>query len=172
MTDLEIKDMRVDIWSGMFFSNLAMFFIILTCAGTLYKAGITNIGSAAEAAAALRPLAGQYAFLLFAVGIIGVGLLGVPVLAGSASYALSEAFGWKEGLYRKFKKAHAFYGVIIVSMVIGLLANFAHLDPIKGLIYSAVGNGLVAPIVLFYIVRMSSDKRIMKGRKNHTFITF
>jgi len=165
-TDLEIKKMRVDIWSGMFFSNLAMFFIILTCAATLFRAGITNISTAAEAAAALRPLAGQYAFLLFAVGIIGVGLLGVPVLAGSASYALSESFGWKQGLYRKFKKARAFYGVIILSMLIGLGLNFIGLDPIKALIYSAVANGIVAPVILVLIVHMSDNKKIMGNKTN------
>jgi len=165
-TDTEIKKMRVDIWSGMFFSNLAMFFIILTCAATLFRAGITNISTAAEAAAALRPLAGQYAFLLFAVGVIGVGLLGVPVLAGSASYALSESFGWKQGLYLKFKKARAFYGVIILSMGIGLILNFVGLDPIKALIYSAVANGIVAPIILVLIVHISDNKKIMGTRAN------
>jgi Mn2+/Fe2+ NRAMP family transporter len=158
--------MRVDIWSGMFFSNLAMFFIILVCAATLFNAGITNISTAAEAAAALKPLAGQYAFLLFAVGIIGVGLLGVPVLAGSASYALSENFGWKQGLYRKFKQAQAFYGVIILSMAIGLGLNFVGLDPIKALIYSAVLNGIVAPVILVLIVHMGDNQKIMGKRTN------
>ncbi len=165
-TDGEITKMRVDIWSGMFFSNLAMFFIILTCAATLYNAGITNIQTAAEAATALRPLAGQYAFLLFAIGIIGVGLLGVPVLAGSASYALSESFGWKQGLYLKFKKARAFYGIIILSMAIGLGLNFVGLDPIKALIYSAVANGIVAPVILVLIVHMSDNQKIMGKRIN------
>jgi NRAMP (natural resistance-associated macrophage protein)-like metal ion transporter len=165
-TDREIKKMRVDIWSGMFFSNLAMFFIILTCAATLFNAGITNIQTAAQAAAALRPLAGEYAFLLFAIGIIGVGLLAVPVLAGSASYALAESLGWKQGLYRKFKKAQAFYWVIIVSMGIGLILNFVGLDPIKALIYSAVLNGIVAPVILVLIVHMSDNKKIMGSRTN------
>jgi Mn2+/Fe2+ NRAMP family transporter len=163
--------MRVDIWTGMFLSNLAMFFIILTCAGALYKAGVTNIQTAAEAAAALKPLAGNYAFLLFAIGIIGVGLLGVPVLAGSASYALSEAFGWKEGLYRKFRQAHAFYGVIIVSMGLGLLLNFVGLDPIKALIYSAVANGIVAPIILVLIVHLGDNKKIMGQWVNNRAIS-
>jgi NRAMP (natural resistance-associated macrophage protein)-like metal ion transporter len=170
-TDGEIKKMRVDIWSGMFFSNLAMFFIILTCAATLFGAGINNIQTAAEAATALKPLAGQYAFLLFAVGIIGVGLLGVPVLAGSASYAISESFGWKEGLYRRFKKAHAFYGVIIASMAIGLMLNFVGLDPIKALIYSAVANGIVAPLILVLIVHMGDNKKIMGSRANGKIIS-
>lgn len=170
-TDREIKNMRIDIWSGMFFSNLVMFFIIVTCAATLYAHGITNIKTAAEAALALGPLAGRYAFLLFTLGIIGTGMLAVPVLAGSASYALSESFGWKHGLYYKFRQAYAFYGVIIVAMLVGLVINFTKLDPIKALIYSAVANGLVAPFVLVLIVQMCSNKKIMNGRASHPAIT-
>lgn len=162
--DQEIKNMRVDIWSGMFLSNLVMFFIIAACAATLNLKGVTNIASAADAAAALRPLAGNASYLLFAIGIIGVGLLGVPVLAGSSSYALSESFGWKEGLHYKLKQAHAFYGVMIISIVIGIVLNFVGLDPIRALIYAAVGNGLVAPVVLVFIVLLSSSPRIMGTR--------
>lgn len=165
-TDGEIKKMRRDVWSGMFFSNLVMFFIILTCAATLYSRGVANIQSAAEAAAALKPIAGPYAFVLFALGIIGTGFLAVPVLAGSTSYALSESFKWREGLYRKFKQAHAFYGVIIVSMCLGLLMNFGKIDPIKALIYSAVLNGLIAPVILILIVQMGGNKKIMGERAN------
>jgi len=171
-TPEEVGKMRTDVWSGMFFSNLTMFFIILACAATLHKAGLTNIQTAAEAAAALRPLAGNYAFLLFAVGVIGVGLLAVPVLAGSASYALAEAFGWKEGLYYKFRQAQAFYATIIFSVVLGLLLNFTGIDSIKALIYSAVANGLVAPVVLVLIVLISSNKKIMGKWVNHPIITF
>lgn len=160
-TPREIKQMRVDVWSGMFLSNVVMFFIIMTCAATLFAAGITNIDTAADAALALKPIAGNAAYLLFAVGIIGTGLLAVPVLAGSASYAMSESFGWKEGLYRKWQQAHAFYGVIIVSMLVGLLLNFIGLDPIKALIYSAVANGIVAPVVLVLIVGLSSNQKVM-----------
>jgi NRAMP (natural resistance-associated macrophage protein)-like metal ion transporter len=163
----EVHRLRVDVWSGMFFSNAVMFFIIAACAGTLYVHGITTITTAADAAAALRPIAGDAAYFLFAIGIIGTGLLAIPVLAGSTSYAISESFGWKHGLYRKLKEAYAFYGVIIISMVCGILLNFIGLDPIKALIYSAVGNGLVAPIVLVLIVRISSDKRIMQEHTNH-----
>ncbi|MDP1729181.1 MAG: divalent metal cation transporter, partial [archaeon] len=123
-TKNDIKKMRIDNWSGMFLSNLIMFFIIATCAATLFQSGITNIGTAADAALALRPFAGDFAFILFAVGIIGVGLLAIPVLAGSASYAMSETFGWKFGLYRKLKKATSFYGVIIVAMILGISLNF------------------------------------------------
>ncbi|MES2225701.1 MAG: divalent metal cation transporter [Patescibacteria group bacterium] len=167
----DIARMRVDVWTGMFVSNLIMFFIIAACAATLHANGITNIATADQAASAIRPFGGALTYFFFALGIIGTGLLAVPVLAGSSAYAIAESFGWKQGLYRKLKQAYAFYGVIIVSMLIGLVANFMHLDPIKGLIYSAVANGLVAPIVLFYIVRMSSNKKIMHTRKNHPFIT-
>ncbi len=157
----QIKRLRTDVWSGMLFSNIVMFFIIAACAGTLYASGIRTITSAADAALALRPLAGNATFFLFALGIIGTGLLAIPVLAGSTSYAISESFGWKHGLYRKLKEAHAFYGVIIVSVIIGILLNFVGLDPIKALIYSAVANGLIAPFILIFIVRMSSNKAIM-----------
>lgn len=168
----EIREVRTDVWSGMFFSNAIMFFIIAACAGTLYANGITNIASAADAAAALRPLAGDMAYLLFALGIIGTGMLAVPVLAGSAAYAISESLGWKHGLYRKLKEAYAFYGVIIISMILGFVLNLIGLDPIKVLIYSAVANGLVAPVVLLFIVQMSSDKKIMREYVNHRAVTW
>ncbi len=160
-TKNEMRKMRLDNWSGMVFSNIVTFFIIAVCAATLYKGGITNIATAADAAKALEPLAGKYASLLFTIGILGTGLLGIPVLAGSAAYAISEAFGWKEGLYRRFAQASAFYGVIILSMVVGLIINFVGLDPIKALIYSAVGNGLVAPVVMVLIVLLASNKNVM-----------
>jgi len=169
---VELKKMRADIWSGMFFSNLVMFFIIAACAATLNKHGITNIDSAADAAAALRPLAGEGAFLLFALGIIGTGLLAIPVLAGSASYALAESFNWHEGLYLKLKKAHAFYGVIIIATLLGIAFNFIGLDPIKALIYSAIANGIIAPIVLTLIVLISSDKKIMGEHANGPVVKF
>ena len=123
--------------------------------------GITNIGTAADAALALKPFAGNFAFLLFAIGIIGVGLLAIPVLAGSASYAISEAFNWKNGLYRKLKQATSFYGVIIVAMVLGITLNFIGLDPIKALIYSAVLNGIISPIIIYFIVKISASEEIM-----------
>jgi NRAMP (natural resistance-associated macrophage protein)-like metal ion transporter len=157
----DIRGMRVDVWSGMLLSNLVMFFIIAACGAILYKNGIHEITSASQAAEALRPFAGNITYGLFAVGIIGTGLLAIPVLAGSSSYALSEAFRWKEGLYRPLKQAHAFYGVIIISMFAGLAMNFVGIDPIKALIWSAMANGIVAPIVLALIVSMSSDKKIM-----------
>ncbi|HEY5695860.1 MAG TPA: divalent metal cation transporter [Candidatus Saccharimonadales bacterium] len=162
-----IKSMRIDIWSGMLLSNLAMFFIIAACGALLNGHGITNIATAAEAAEALRPFAGDATYFLFAIGIIGTGLLAIPVLAGSSSYALSEAFGWKEGLYRDLKHAKAFYGVIILSLLIGLGLNFVGLDPMKALVYAAVANGVVAPVVLCLIVLISSNRKIMGEWVNH-----
>lgn len=166
-----VRRMRTDVWSGMLFSNLITFFIFAACAGTLYAHGITNIATADQAAAALKPF-GEFAFLLFAIGIVGTGLLAVPVLAGSTAYALAESFGWRYGLYRKLDQAYAFYGVIIISMLIGIALNFVHLDPIKALIYAAVANGMIAPVVLFFVVRLSSDKQLMGGYANKPFISF
>lgn len=165
-----VHDMRTDVWTGMFFSNMVMFFIILVSAAVLHRAGITTINSAADAAAALRPLAGSGAALLFAVGVVGIGLLAVPVLAGSAAYAVTESFRWKEGLYRKLKDAYAFYGIIIVSTLVGLGLHLFGLHPIKALLLAAVANGLVAPIVLVLIVRLASNKNIMGGFVNSPLI--
>jgi Mn2+/Fe2+ NRAMP family transporter len=145
----------------MFLSQLVMFFIIAACGGILYKHGITNITTASQAAEALRPFAGNATYFLFAAGIIGTGLLAIPVLAGSSSYTIAESFRWREGLYRKLGQATAFYGIIIISMMVGLAINFLGIDPIKALIYAAVANGLVAPIILFLIVRISGSKQIM-----------
>jgi len=165
-TNESIHKMRIDVWSGMFFSNIIMFFIIATCAATLFSAGITNIGTAADAALALRPFAGDFAFMLFTIGIVGTGLLAIPILAGSASYAMSEAFNWKSGLYRKLKQATSFYGVIIVAMILGITLNLIGFDPIKTLIYSAVFNGIISPIILFFIIRISANQEIMGEFKN------
>jgi NRAMP (natural resistance-associated macrophage protein)-like metal ion transporter len=162
----DIREMRTDVWTGMFISNLVMFFIIVACAATLYVHGITNISTIDQAALALRPLVGNFAFLLFTIGVIGTGMLTVPILAGSVSYAISESFGWDQGLYLKFEQAYTFYGVIILAMLIGLGLNFVGLDPVKALIYSAVANGIVAPIVLIMIVKISSNKTIMREHSN------
>jgi NRAMP (natural resistance-associated macrophage protein)-like metal ion transporter len=170
VTNKEIKTMRVDVISGMFVSNLVMFFIVATCAAVLYSHGVTNIATAADAALALKPLAGDQAFLMFGIGIVGTGLLAVPVLAASAAYTVSESFLWKQGLYRKLKNARPFYGVIILAMILGLLLNFIGLNPIKMLIYSAVVNGLVAPIILVPIVQMTSSKKIMGEKISHPVI--
>lgn len=165
-TDEEMKKMRLDVWTGMFLSNIVMYFIVATCAAVLFSNGITTITTAAEAAAALRPLAGNQAFLLFAIGIIGTGFLSVPILAGSAAYTVSESFKWRSGLYRKLHQAREFYGVIIFAMLIGLSLNFIGINPISMLIYAAVINGLVAPLVLFLIVQMTSNKKVVKERVN------
>jgi len=157
----EIHDMRTDVWTGMFFSNLVMFFIIAACGAILFPHGITNITSAAQAAEALRPFAGDMTYFLFTIGILGTGMLAIPVLAGSSSYAIAESFKWREGLSKKLSHAYAFYGIIIISMIIGLCINFIGLNPIKVLIYSAVANGVVAPLVLIPIVIISSNKKIM-----------
>jgi Mn2+/Fe2+ NRAMP family transporter len=164
--------MRADVWSGMLLSNLVMFFIIAACGAILYPKGITHIQTASQAAEALRPFAGNLTYFLFAAGIIGTGLLAIPVLAGSSSYAVSESFKWREGLYQKLHQAHAFYGVLLLSVIIGLAINFMHIDPIKALIYSAVANGIVAPVVLTLIVILSSNKHVMGEWVNKRSITW
>jgi len=168
----ELKDMRIDVWSGMFLSNLVMFFIIAACGAILFNNGITNITSASQAAEALRPFAGDATYLLFALGIIGTGLLAIPVLAGSSSYAISEGLRWKAGLSHNLRQARAFYGIIILSVAIGFILNFVGLDPIRALIYSAVANGIVAPIILTLIVLISSNKKVMGAWVNNRFTTF
>lgn len=167
-----IHSMRVDVWSGMLLSNIVMFFIIAASGALLFTQGITNIDSAAAAAEALRPVAGNATYYLFAIGIIGTGLLAIPVLAGSSSYAVSESFKWREGLSRKFRQAQAFYGVLIISMLVGLGINFVGIDPIKALIYSAIANGIVAPVVLALIVIISSNRRIMGDWVNRRLTTW
>jgi Mn2+/Fe2+ NRAMP family transporter len=167
-----VKSMRVDVWTGMFLSNLVMFFIIAASGAILFPNGIHEIESAAQAAEALRPFAGDATYFLFAIGIIGTGLLAIPVLAGASSYALAESLRWREGLHRKLNQAKAFYGIIIISMLVGLGMNFVGIDPIKALIYAAIGNALVAPIILFFIVRISSSKKHMGPWVNRRFTTF
>ncbi|HSX34802.1 MAG TPA: divalent metal cation transporter [Candidatus Saccharimonadales bacterium] len=162
----EVKSMRIDVWSGMFLSNLVMFFIIAATGAILFPHGIHEIQTAAQAAEALRPFAGDATYFLFAIGLIGTGLLAIPVLAGSSSYALAESLRWKEGLYRDLGQAKAFYGIIIISMLVGLGINFIGLDPIKALIYAAIANAIVAPVVIFFIVRISSSHKFMGGWAN------
>ena len=156
-----MKRMRIDVWSGMFFSNLVMFFIIAACASVLFTHGITDINTAAQAAKALRPFAGSASYYLFAAGIVGMGLLAIPVLAGSSAYAISEIFGKRQGLNSKLKQGYAFYGVVIISMIVGLGINFLGINPIKALIYSAVANGIVAPIILVQIMLLARNRKIM-----------
>jgi NRAMP (natural resistance-associated macrophage protein)-like metal ion transporter len=168
----EVHAMRMDVWSGMLLSNVVMFFIIAACGAILYPQGITQIHTASEAAEALRPFAGELTYFLFAIGIIGTGLLAIPVLAGSSSYAVSESFKWREGLNQKLHQAHAFYGVLLLSVIVGLGINFLGIDPIKALIYSAVANGIVAPVVLALIVIISSNKHVMGEWVNGRKVTF
>jgi NRAMP (natural resistance-associated macrophage protein)-like metal ion transporter len=157
----DIRRMRVDTFIGMLFSNLVMFFIIVTTASTLGVHGLSTITTADQAAAALRPLAGDFAFLLFAAGIIGTGLLAVPILAGSASYALAETFNWKAGLGKKFNQAKAFYVIIIISTLVGVLINFTPIRPFQMLYYTAILNGICAPPLLILIMLISRNKKIM-----------
>ncbi len=157
----ELRRIRWDTWSGMLYSNITAFFIILATAVTLNVAGITDINTAAQAAGALRPLAGEFAYLLFAIGILGVGLIGVPVLAGSAAYALSEAMSWKWGLERKATDARGFYGVIVVSVLAGLIIQYSPISPMKALFWSAVINGVVAVPLMVVIIVLASNKSVM-----------
>ena len=166
-----IRKMRTDVWSGMAFSNLTTFFIVAACAGTLHAHGMNDIATAEQAALALKSF-GDFAFLFFALGIIGTGMLAVPVLAGSTAYAMAESFGWRYGLFRKWKQATAFYGVIIVSMALGIIANLMHLDPIKGLIYAAAANGIVAPVILYFVVQLSGNRKVMGDHANGRVATW
>ena len=162
-----IKNMRIDTAAGMVISNFITWCVIIATATVLHGNGVTNVASASDAARALAPLvhtfphAGFFAELIFAAGIVGLGLLAVPVLAGSAAYALAEAFNWHEGLYRKFKQAHGFYGVITVATLIGLAINFVGIDPIKALVVTAVLNGVVAVPLIALIIAISSNRKIM-----------
>ena len=167
-----IRKMRIDVWGGMFFSNLVMFFIIAVCASTLFPQGIKDITSAASAALALKPLAGDFAEILFALGIISTGLLAIPVLAGSSAYIISEAFEWKEGLYRKPSDAKAFYFMIALSVGFGILFNLIGVNPIKALIYSSVGNAIVSPLALIFIVLLAGDSKVMGVQKSGKLSTF
>jgi NRAMP (natural resistance-associated macrophage protein)-like metal ion transporter len=162
-----IRNLRLDNLTGMLFSEFATWSIIVVAATVLHQNGITNVESAADAAKALEPLvqtfphAGFLSKLIFAVGIIGLGLLGIPVLSGSAAYALSEAFNMKEGLNLKLKKAHGFYGVITIATLIGLMINFVGIDPIKALVFTAVFNGVAAVPLIFLIARIARNRKIM-----------
>jgi NRAMP (natural resistance-associated macrophage protein)-like metal ion transporter len=161
MAQAELRRIRWDTWSGMFYSDLSAYFIILATAVTLHRAGVTNITTAAQAASALRPLAGDFAFLLFALGILAVGFIGVPVLAASGAYALSEAVGWNWGLERKATDARGFYGVIAVSVLAALVIQYSPISPMKALFWSAVINGVVAVPLMVAIILLASKKSIM-----------
>ena len=156
-----IRNMDLDIDAGMIFSNMIMFFVILTTGTVLFTANITQIDTVQQAAIALRPLAGNASYLLFALGIIGSGLIAIPVLAGSLSYIYAEIKGSEEGLDKKFHEAKGFYTVLIISLLTGLAINFAGISPIKMLIYSAVLYGLTAPILILLILHISNNKSIL-----------
>lgn len=157
----ELRRIRWDTWSGMFYSDLTAFFIILATAVTLHPAGMTDINTAAQAASALRPLAGHFASLLFAAGILGVGLIGVPVLAGSGAYAFAEAMSWNEGLERKLRNARGFYAVIGVSVLAALALQYSPISPMKALFWSAVINGVVAVPLMVVIMILVSRRSVM-----------
>lgn len=167
LTKKFMRNLKIDNSLGMLSAEIAQWFIIITTATVLFSHGIHNINTAAQAASALQPLvrsfpnSGQLAKDIFAAGVIGLGLLAIPILAGSASYAMSEAFGWKEGLYYRFRKAKAFYIVIIIATLIGLLINFLGINPIKALVFTAVFNGVAAVPLIYLIARINSNKNIM-----------
>jgi NRAMP (natural resistance-associated macrophage protein)-like metal ion transporter len=163
-TQIEINDRAIDVGAGTFLSNIVMFFIIVTTAYTLHAHGITKIETSRDAALALKPLAGNFAYLLYTCGILGVGFLAIPTLTGSAAYALSETFAWKQGLNVKFKKAHSFYTVILVSTVIAVLLNFLHINPVQALYWSAVLNGLLAPFLIVLLLLVAMDKKLMENQ--------
>lgn len=157
----EFKRIRLDTYVGMALSNAVALFIIVTCAATLNFHGITDIETSAQAAQALRPIAGEAAFIVFALGIVGTGLLAVPVLAGSAAYAVGEAVGWHVGLSRTLRRAKAFYLVIVLATVVGAVLNFTPIDPIKALFWTAVLNGVVAVPVMTMMMLMTTKKAVM-----------
>lgn len=169
-----LSNIRLDNFLGMTLATVTAWFIVVACASVLFTNNVHEINTAADAAKALEPLvkgfpyAGLIAKLIFSVGIIGIGLLAVPVLAGSSAYAISETLGWREGLYRKFKHAMGFYVVIIVATVVGLLINFVGIDPIQALIFTAVFNGIAAVPLLWMIARVGNNRQIMGDYKNGT----
>jgi NRAMP (natural resistance-associated macrophage protein)-like metal ion transporter len=170
-TDAEIRRSNVDVTVGMFFSNVVMYFIILTTAATLHAHGLTEITTAREAAAALRPLAGNAAYWLFTLGIIGTGILSVPILAGSCAYAIAEAAAWRGSLDARPKDARAFYAVVAVAMAVGLLLDFLGFNAVAMLFWCAVVNGVLAPPLIVLIVLLTSDPAVMgPARTNPTWL--
>lgn len=166
VTPTKLKEMRTDVITGMSFSNLVMYFIIATTAATLHRNGIFEITSAADAAQALEPLAGNAASLLFTLGVVGTGLLAIPVLAGAAAYAMAEAFGWREGLNKQFHRAKAFYLVIALSVGLGTLMNAAGVDPFQALFFTALIYGLISPILIYLMIHLANNKRLMHEHTN------
>jgi Mn2+/Fe2+ NRAMP family transporter len=157
----QFQRIRIDTYFGMAMSNLIAYFIILTTAVTLHAHGKTDIGTAAQAAEALRPIAGAFASLLFSLGVVGTGLLALPILGGSAAYAVGEALRWPVGLERKAMQAKAFYGVLAVATLIGLALNFIKVDPIKALVWAAIINGIAAAPVMCFMMLLASRRTVM-----------
>src|SRR5580700_710149 len=162
LKELELRN--IDVGVGAFFSNMVMFFIILTTAITLNRHGMKHIETTRQAAEALRPLAGKFAATLFTIGIVGVGFLAIPTLAGSAAYAFAETLGWRQGLNQKLKQARSFYTLILLSTGVGVGLNFAGINPVKALYWTAVLNGLLAPFLLVAILIVASDTKLMQGQ--------
>jgi Mn2+/Fe2+ NRAMP family transporter len=156
-----IQTMQVDVGFGMFFSCLIMFFITLTAGSVLFPAGVNQIDTVEQAAKALERLTGEWAYLLFAIGIIGTGLIAIPVLSGSLSYILAESFGWEQGLDKKFTEAKGFYITLIVSLAVGLMLDFVGITPIQALIYSAILYGVTSPIMIAVILHIGNNNRVM-----------
>jgi NRAMP (natural resistance-associated macrophage protein)-like metal ion transporter len=163
-TGEELELRNIDVGVGAFFSNIVMFFIILTTAITLHRHGITNIETSRQAAEALRPFAGKFAGTLFTLGIVGVGFLAIPTLAGSTSYAFAETLGWHQGLDKELKQARAFYSLILFSTAVGVGLDFLGINPVKALYWTAVINGLLAPFLLVAILVVASDRKLMRGQ--------
>lgn len=165
-TEEDLKTLKTDTRIGMTFSNIITFFIIALAASTLFRAGIHNIETLRDAAEALRPLAGEYSYLLFTIGIISSGFLAIPVLAGSAAYVVAEVFGWSEGLNKSFRKARGFYGVVIASAVIGLFIPLLGFHPIKALFYTSILYGVIAPILILMVMHMANNKKVVGEHVN------
>ncbi|MBO9727282.1 MAG: divalent metal cation transporter [Chitinophaga sp.] len=164
-----LNDMKTDVNTGMLFSNIVMFFIILTAGSVLFPAGVTQIDTVDQAAKALQPLAGKLTYFIFTTGVLGTGLLAIPVLAGSQSYMLAETMGWPAGLDKKFAQAKPFYISIIVSLIVGLSLDFLGVSPIKALLYTAIAYGLTAPVLIAMIMHIGNNKKIMKEFTNSKF---
>ena len=162
--DDEIKTRTIDIALGTFFSNVAMFFIILATALTLHRAGLTKLETSREVAQALKPLAGRFASLLYTVGLLGTGALAIPTLAGSAAYAFAELFGWRQGMDEPYNRAPGFYAAFIASVAIGVALDFTHVNPVSALYWTAVLNGVLAPFLLVGILLAASDSELMHGQ--------
>ena len=163
-TQTEITNRKLDVGIGTFFSNLVMYFIILTCALTLHAHGVTDIETSKQAAEALRPLAGQFAATLYTVGLIGVGLLAIPTLTGSAAYAFAETFHWPQGIDKPFTSARHFYAVLVISTLVGIGLDFTNINPVKALFWTAVINGILAPFLLVGILLVASDRKLMENQ--------